>query len=102
MEIGENGFLVEGGNHDREVRASASRGGGIRRWKGPWVVHDGRMTRSRAGCNQLWLRPRYGQIYPAPPGALKQPTDSGNTCLGNHNTTSGTKIVNAIAAKKMI
>jgi hypothetical protein len=47
-----------------------------------------------------WRSP-YGQTYPNPTGDLKQPTDSGNTCRGSHNTTSGRKIVNAMAAKKM-
>src|SRR5262249_51080811 len=33
---------------------------------------------------------RYGgQIYPVPDGDLKQPTDSGITCLGSHSTTFG-------------
>jgi hypothetical protein len=40
-----------------------------------------------------------GQTYPAPLGALKQPTDSGNTCSGNHRIAFGTKIVKAIVAK---
>ena len=35
----------------------------------------------------------YGQIYPVPAGLLKQPTDSGSTCLGSHSTTFGKKIV---------
>jgi len=30
-----------------------------------------------------------GQIYPIPAGDLKQPTDSGITCLGSHSTTLG-------------
>jgi hypothetical protein len=30
-----------------------------------------------------------GQIYPVPAGDLKQPTDSGITCLGSHSTTLG-------------
>ena len=40
-----------------------------------------------------------GQIYPAPLGFLKQPTDSGSTCLGIHSTTSGKKMQNAMTAK---
>ena len=44
----------------------------------------------------------YGQIYPVPDGDLKQPTDSGNACFGNHNTISGKKIVKAMAAKKIM
>jgi hypothetical protein len=32
---------------------------------------------------------QFGQIYPAPAGDLKQPTDSGITCLGSHSTTFG-------------
>jgi hypothetical protein len=43
----------------------------------------------------------HGQMYPVPAGDLKQPTDSGKACRGSHNTASGTKIVNAIAAKKI-
>jgi hypothetical protein len=42
----------------------------------------------------------YGQIYPAPLGFLKQPTDSGKRCFGSHSTTSGRKIDAAIVAKK--
>ena len=32
---------------------------------------------------------QFGQIYPVPAGDLKQPTDSGITCLGSHSTTFG-------------
>ncbi len=31
----------------------------------------------------------FGQIYPGPSGALKQPTDAGMTCLGSQSTTLG-------------
>jgi len=31
----------------------------------------------------------HGQMYAAAPGGLKQPTDSGSTCLGSHSTTLG-------------
>jgi hypothetical protein len=34
-------------------------------------------------------RTQFGQIYPVPAGDLKQPTDSGMTCLGSHSTTFG-------------
>jgi hypothetical protein len=44
----------------------------------------------------------YGQIYPVPEGDLKHPTDSGNTWRGSQSTTSGRKIVKAMAAKKMM
>ena len=36
---------------------------------------------------------RYGQMYPVPPGALKQPTDSGNSALGKYRIALGAKIV---------
>lgn len=47
-------------------------------------------------------RAYYGQIYPAPLGFLKQPTDSGIKCLGSQSTTAGKKIQNAMAAKNMM
>jgi hypothetical protein len=48
----------------------------------------------------LAARP-HGQMYPVPPGALKQPTDSGSTCLGSHRIALGKKMVNAMVPKKM-
>lgn len=44
---------------------------------------------------------RYGQIYLKPSGALKQPTDSGNSVLGSHSVARGKKIAKAIVAKKI-
>ena len=41
-----------------------------------------------------------GQMYPAPVGLLKQPTDSGITCFGSHSTTFGKKIVNVMVNRK--
>jgi hypothetical protein len=32
---------------------------------------------------------QFGQMYPVPDGDLKQPTDSGITCLGSQSTTFG-------------
>jgi hypothetical protein len=53
--------------------------------------------------HQDWQAQNHGgQIYPAPDGDLKHPTDSGKTWRGSHNTTSGRKMVKAIAAKKMM
>mgnify|MGYP001544659179 CR=1 FL=1 len=43
--------------------------------------------------------PGQGQIYAVEPGALKQPTDSGNRCFGSQRTTSGNATVNAMVAK---
>ena len=43
----------------------------------------------------------HGQMYLPPSGALKQPTDSGNSVFGSHSTTFGKKIANAIVAKKI-
>ncbi len=44
-------------------------------------------------------KPTQGQIQPGPSGARKQPTDCGSSILGSHSTTSGKKIVKAIATK---
>jgi len=54
-----------------------------------------------AGYEASSVRVDHGQMYPAPPGALKQPIDSGSRCLGSHRMTFGQKIVNAIVPKKM-
>ena len=42
-----------------------------------------------------------GQMYFPPSGALKQPTDSGNSVFGNQSTACGKKIAKAIVAKKI-
>ena len=43
----------------------------------------------------------HGQIYLPPSGALKQPTDSGNSVFGSQSTAFGKKIAKAIVAKKI-
>ena len=41
-----------------------------------------------------------GQMNPEPPGALKQPTDSGRNCLGSQSTMSGNRTTKAIVSRK--
>ena len=45
-------------------------------------------SRSRRLCS-MSRRSSSGRYSPSPPGDLKQPTDSGITCLGSHSTTLG-------------
>jgi hypothetical protein len=70
-----------------------------RRVREPSVPHETVGT-CGAVANRLDRRCYLGQIYPVPAGFLKQPTDSGSTCLGSQSTTSGKKMQNAITAKK--
>src|SRR5712671_1944778 len=57
--------------------------------------------RHRPTATQVKSALQFGQIYPAPAGDLKQPTDSGRMCFGSQRTAPGTKIVNAIVPKKI-
>ena len=41
-----------------------------------------------------------GQMNPEPPGALKQPTDSGRNCFGSQSTMSGNRTTKAIVSRK--
>ena len=43
--------------------------------------------------------PYPGQMYPAPLGLGKQPTDCGSSHFGSHSTTSGNSTVNAMVTK---
>ena len=54
----------------------------------------------RRGCTIFRAEHYCGQMYPAPVGLLKQPTDSGITCFGSHSTTFGKKIVNVMVNRK--
>ena len=47
------------------------------------------------------IEPCHGQMYPPPSGALKQPTDSGNSVFGSQSTACGKKIAKAIVKKKI-
>ena len=55
----------------------------------------------RRGMHDWYAPTPHGQMYLPPSGALKQPTDSGNSVFGSHSTTSGKKIAKAIVAKKI-
>jgi hypothetical protein len=65
----------------------------------PSIKSEGQTFRDQH--TPMW-RVGYGQMYPAPLGFGKHPTDCGSSFFGSHSTMSGKKIVNAMAAKKMM
>jgi hypothetical protein len=89
-------------NHDGARRRCGSPSGALRPFigliledsKGSTVIPSTRPPLAR-------IEHRHGQMYLAPSGALKQPTDSGNSVFGSQSTACGKKIAKAIVKKKI-